>query len=74
MRNEERTSRKRNEKNWFAGREFKKSKKVKKECENDRLFGLWGEPGHLRTRGQNQILKMIEHIYNNTNQWKEIKI
>ena len=47
--NMEKTSGKRNEKDWFAGGGFRESKKVEKECENDWLFGLWGESGHLRT-------------------------
>ena len=46
----ERTSGKRNEKDWFAGGGFRELKKVEKECENDWLFGLWGESSHLQTR------------------------
>ena len=36
---------------------------VEKECENDWLFGLWGESGHLQTRGPNWILKIVGKIY-----------
>ena len=61
--NMERTSGKRNEKDRFAGRRCTESRKVEKECKDDWLFAMWGESGHLWTRGLNRILKIIGQIY-----------